>query len=317
MPESGAGAKFRSTGFQEQPVILTIQSKAINPVPKRSFKRIFLSLGAPWAKRSSASRLLLRNLFQKESFWAKGPGALDRCGLKPITNPGLGDAAALVFLQCSADRQHWTAGAQRWISGSSVLLLDVRGQEQILHPSDLGYLCISCTGQLFIWHFECFMYVSVRGKFSPCWEDKACFYPPALWDLSLSFPLVRIPFKGLILGAVSPTLSSSIFKNGDLQKPLRELRGRSSHWNSKAVNESSQDVRKSQPKFLNYFFFSCLGNCFHHQKKKKKIFGLKAIVLAFHSLPLVLYYTQKCKFLSTNLDYRQISLLKSHSSYFR
>lgn len=48
-----------------------------------------------------------------------------------------------------------------------------------------------------------------------------------------------------------------------------------------------------------------------------KISGLKAIVLGFYASPLALYYTQKCKFLSTNLDCCQISLLKSHSSYFR
>lgn len=49
MPESGTSTQFSSTGFQKQPVILTIQNTPINPVPKHSFKHVCFLLGTPWA----------------------------------------------------------------------------------------------------------------------------------------------------------------------------------------------------------------------------------------------------------------------------
>jgi len=54
---------------------------------------------------------------------------------------------------------HWTSGVVRLIFCYSVLLFDVHGQEQILHPSYLGYLYISYIDQLFILYFVCFIYV--------------------------------------------------------------------------------------------------------------------------------------------------------------
>lgn len=79
------------------------------------------------------------------------------------SQPQLGDTMGLFFQQCLANHLHLTSGAERWIFCNSVLLFDVHGQEQILHPSYLGYLYTSCIGQLFILYFECFIYVCLHN----------------------------------------------------------------------------------------------------------------------------------------------------------
>lgn len=170
MPESGTPARFSSTGFQKQAVILTIRSTPLYPVPKHSFKHIFFLLGTPWAlaKCPSASHLLPQNLLQKEYFWKKKERS--RCLIPLFGAAERGWAPAPAWRYCGAvfsavlsrppalDFWSWEVDIRQFSPS-----FEVHGQEQIRHPSYLGYFYISCIGQLLILYFECFTYVCLHN----------------------------------------------------------------------------------------------------------------------------------------------------------